>query len=123
MCSTPELPKLSGNSDIGGQTTQKKALPKQSLFDSKGIAWLGGNHVVGTRPFLALSDFKRDFLAFIEAGIALRLDFRMVDEQIVRSVLRSDETKSLACIEPLHCTCTHCTTPWPVLGRLTVPLD
>ena len=82
----------------------KKALPKQSLFDSKHVAWLGGNHVVRTWTLFALSNVKRDFLVFIEACVALCFDFRMVDEQIVRSVLRSDETKSLACIEPLHCT-------------------
>ena len=64
----------------------KKALSKQSLFGSKQVVELGGNHVIATRTFFALSDFKRDFLVFIEARIALCLDFRMVDEQIGCSV-------------------------------------
>ncbi len=51
--------------------TKKKALPKQSLFDSKHVVGLGGNNVVCTRTFFTFSDVKRDFLVFIEGRIPL----------------------------------------------------
>src|SRR5210317_1659167 len=101
----------------------KKALPKQSLYHSKRITRLDGNHVIRTWTFFTLPNVIRDLLILIKAGIALCSNLRIVDEQISRSVFRSDETKSLAGVKPLYCTCTHCFTPWPALDRFTVPLE
>ncbi len=90
----------------------KKALREQGLSIPSVLYGLGRDHIIGTRAFFAFSDFECDFLVFIERGIAARLNFRMMDEQIGRTVIGSDETKTFACIEPFDCTCTHCTTPW-----------
>ncbi len=68
---------------------------------------LGRDHIVGTWPFFALADLEVDFLIFIQSGVAASLDFRVVDEQISAAIIRSNETKSLACIEPFYFTCTH----------------
>jgi hypothetical protein len=68
---------------------------------------LGRRYIVGTWAFFALADFEIYLLIFIQSGIAARLDFRVMDEQIGAAVIRSDETKSLTCIEPFYFTCTH----------------
>ena len=45
--------------------------------------------------FLALSNLELNLLAFIERGIAGRLDFGMVDKQIFAAVIRDYESESL----------------------------
>ena len=67
-----------------------RAFPGSSL----GV-WLDGSHARRTRTLLALSDSKLDLLAFIERGIALGLDLRVMDEQIFAALVRSDEAESL----------------------------
>lgn len=83
--------------------------PANGAGPSCACAWWGlaGGDVGRAGAFLALSDFEVHRLALIEGGIALRLDLRMVDEQIVAATGRADETKSLALVEPLYCSCCH----------------
>ena len=58
-------------------------------------SWLDGGYIGRARPLLALPDGKLDLLAFIERGITLGFDLRVVDEQILAAAIRSDETESL----------------------------
>jgi hypothetical protein len=71
------------------------------------VLGLARGDVVRTRALLALSDLKIDRLTLIEGGVARGFDLRVVDEQVVSAIRRSDETKSLACVEPFHCAFCH----------------
>jgi len=57
--------------------------------------WLARNYVGRAGTLFALSNFELDLLAFIERGVAGRLDLRMVDKQILAAVVRDYEAKSL----------------------------
>ncbi len=70
--------------------------------DNVGCAW----------ALLALSNLELDLLAFIERCVAGGLDFRMMDEQIIATVIRNNKTETLGCVKPFYCTCTHCNSPW-----------
>ena len=69
--------------------------------------WLRRSNVSCTWAFLAFSDFKLDFLALIQRSIALYVDFRMVNEQIIAPIVGNNKTVSLLRIEPFHCTRTY----------------
>ena len=62
----------------------------------------GFDYVLGLQALGALLDFEFDGLAFVEGFIALGLDRRKVDENILPG-LALDESVSLAGVEPLHC--------------------
>jgi len=74
-----------------------------------GATWIGrpacqrleADYVLGLQALRALLDFKFDGLAFVEGLVALGLDRRKVDENILPG-LALDETVSLAGVEPLH---------------------
>jgi hypothetical protein len=77
-------------------------------FDSLALSYtLGWGYIGCTRAFFALADLKLNLLVFVKRGIAARLDFRMMDEQIFAAAIRSDKTKSFTRIEPFYCTCAH----------------
>lgn len=59
------------------------------------------------RAFLTLTDLKRDLLVLVQGGAAGHLDFRIMDKQILSTIVGSDKTKTLCRIKPLDCTCTH----------------
>ena len=73
-----------------------------------------GCYVDGTRAFFALAYLELDLLAFVQIRVTARLDFGVVDKQILASVVRNDEPKTFCAIEPLYCTCTHYNSPWPL---------
>jgi hypothetical protein len=87
--------------------TQKKPCHSAEPFDSFALFRLYWGYIVGTWAFFALSDLKANLLVFIEGGIASRLDFRVMDKQVIAAAIRSDKTKSLTRVEPFYCTCTH----------------
>ena len=68
---------------------------------------LSRNHIVCTWTLFAFANFISDCLILVESCITLSLDLRMVNEQIVAAIFRCNETKTLTCIEPFYCTCTH----------------
>jgi len=78
---------------------------------------LAGDYVGRTRAFSALSDLELDLLALIKIGIAGRLDFRVVDEQIFAATIGADKSKTFCPIKPFYCTYTHNSAPlafkWP----------
>jgi len=49
-----------------------------------------------------LRDGELDLLALGEGAEALRLDGRLVDEEVLAAVLGGDEAEALGVIEPLH---------------------
>jgi hypothetical protein len=71
------------------------------------VSTLYGSHTGCTRALLALSNLELDLLTFIERGVTLGFDLRVVDEQVLAAVIRSDETESLGRIEPLYRTSAH----------------
>ena len=101
--------------DFGLKCGHKKTLPEGRVFVICNDARvLRGDNVVGTWAFFALADFEADALVFIQRGVAVHLDLRMMHEQILAAVIGSDKTKTFACIEPLDCTCTHMYCSCPV---------
>ena len=60
-----------------------------------------------TWAFFALSDLVLDALAFVERRVAIRLDFRVVHEQVIATIIRGNEAIPLIRVEPLYNTCTH----------------
>src|SRR6478672_1363585 len=61
----------------------------------------------GLAPHLVGLQFKRDLLAFGEAGKPGTLDRRDMNEHILTAVGGGDEAKALLTVEPLHSTCRH----------------
>src|SRR5712671_5645713 len=59
------------------------------------------------RTLVALLQLELHLLTLGEAAEALRLDRGVVDEDVLPAAVRSDETKALRVIEPLHCTGRH----------------
>jgi len=60
-----------------------------------------------TWAFLALPDLELDLLAFIKRGIAVGFNLRVVNKQIISSIIGDNKTESLLCIEPFYFSCTH----------------
>src|SRR5215213_912721 len=82
----------------------------------------GAANRVGLRTLLALDDLEADPLALVEALVAVHLDGRVVDEDVLTAV-DGDEAEALLGVEPLHgakChVCSHvraCGRPLPVEG-------
>ena len=68
---------------------------------------LDRRYIVGAGAFFALADFELNLLVLVECRVTVDLNFGVMDEQIVAAVIRTNETETLACVEPLYCTCTH----------------
>src|SRR5690606_22462588 len=84
----------------------------------KSPAWAGLQNLVAgnsddrlypcrLRTLRTLGDFILDALAFLETAKALRIDRRVVHEDIGAAVFRRDESESLGVVEPLHCAVLH----------------
>jgi len=68
--------------------------------------------VLRRRPFLAFHDFELDLLAFFQSLETFTLNLGMMNEAVLRTVVRGNEPETLAVIEPLHLSCCwHCRTP------------
>ena len=72
---------------------------------------LAGDDISRTGTFFALSNLELHPLAFLKGGIAVRLDFRVMNEQIFTAVIGSDKSKAFFPIKPFYCTCTHFCAP------------
>src|SRR4051794_36009820 len=66
----------------------------------------GGPDGVGLRTLLALDDLEGDPLALVEALVAVHLDGRVVDEDVLAAV-DGDEAEALLGVEPLHAALCH----------------
>jgi hypothetical protein len=54
-----------------------------------------------------LLNFELNPLIFLERAIAAPLDRRVMDEKILRTIVRSDEAEALLTVEPLHSSLCH----------------
>ena len=72
---------------------------------------LEGLDVRGLQALGALGHFEFNRLAIVQRFVAISHDRGEMDENIL-TALALDESKALACVEPLHCTLffTHCFT-------------
>lgn len=57
--------------------------------------------------FFTLARFEFDPLAILQCPVSVRVDVRMMDEEVIAAALGLDESKSLLVVKPLHCTCFH----------------
>jgi hypothetical protein len=64
---------------------------------------LQADDVLSLKTFRSLLDFEFHCLAFVERLVPFRLDRREVHENVFTG-LALNETKTLCCVEPLHCT-------------------
>jgi hypothetical protein len=76
-------------------------------FLGNTLDYLLRDYVGRTRALFALSNIKLNLLAFLKIGVAGRLDFGVVDEQILAAVIGRDKSKALFSIKPFYCTCAH----------------
>lgn len=54
-----------------------------------------------------LGDFERNLIVLAQGFESFRLDGRVVDKQILTTVLGRDETIPFRIVKPLHCSCRH----------------
>src|SRR3954449_9839600 len=59
------------------------------------------------RALRSFSHLELDLLAFGETAETFHLDGGVVDEHVLRSAIRSNETIALCVVEPLHSTSCH----------------
>ena len=72
---------------------------------------LARDYVGRTRAFFPLSNLELNLLTFLKSRVAGRLDFRVMNEQVITAAVRTDKSKALLPIEPFYYTCTHYITP------------
>src|SRR5512146_252739 len=77
-----------------------------------GVGWsryrrfLQNLHVLGLESLWALGDVELHRLAFLQAAKTVRLDCRMMYENVL-AVLAADEPVTLGIVKPLHCSLFH----------------
>src|SRR5690349_6563972 len=64
-------------------------------------------NVLRLRALRALGDVELDLLVLVEGLVALRLDRRVVNEDVVAAVLLRDEAEALLRVEPLNSALSH----------------
>ena len=64
---------------------------------------LQADDVLSLKTFRSLLDFEFHSLAFVERLVTFRLNRRKVYEHVLTG-LALNETKTLRCVKPLHCT-------------------
>src|SRR6478736_8148933 len=63
--------------------------------------------VLRLRALRPLGDVELDLLVLVQRLVALRLDGRVVNEDVVAAVLLGDEAEALLSVEPLHGALSH----------------
>src|SRR5262249_28397167 len=66
------------------------------------LGFLDGSDSYCLRPFGPLPDLELNTLVFLERAIAASLNLGVVDEKVLRAVVRGDEAKALLTVEPFH---------------------
>jgi len=64
-----------------------------------------------TWAFFALSDLKFYLLTLLKSGVAISLDFRVMNKQIFTAAIRCDKSKAFLPVKPFYYTCTHYCAP------------
>src|SRR5260370_42564918 len=65
-------------------------------------------NVLSLRALRTLGDVELDLLVLVQRLVTLRLDRRVVHENVVAAVLLRDEAETLLGVEPLHGALSHC---------------
>lgn len=68
---------------------------------------LEGLHLRSTRPLGAAADLELYGLAILQRGIAVDLNFRVVDKEIFAAIVRLNESVAFFGVEPLDCSFAH----------------
>jgi len=63
---------------------------------------LQGSNVASCRAFSAVFDGEGNFLTFIQRFVTISHDSREVNEQVFRTVVRSDEAEAFVSVEPFY---------------------
>ena len=63
------------------------------------------------RSLVAVLGVEADFVALVEGAEAFAVDCALVDEEILRAVIRGDEAEALVRVEPLDCSAWHLCPP------------
>ena len=91
-----------------GDAKQKKGPAAGRAFRSSRFTFaLAGDHVRRAGTLSTLTDGELDLLVFVKCCVAFGSDFRVVNEEVFAAVIRSNEAKSLARVEPFYCACRH----------------
>jgi len=83
--------------------------PEQNPVNPRGFPAqpLDGCHPYRLRAFGPLADLELDSLILLKRAITVALDFRMVDEHVFRTAVRSDKAKTLFAVEPFNSSLCH----------------
>src|SRR5215204_1280127 len=78
------------------------------MSESTSARWSERADVLRLRTLGALGDVELDLLVLVQRLVTLRLDRRVVHENVVAAVLLRDEAETLLGVEPLHGALSHC---------------
>lgn len=87
----------------GGRSLSRRgplSREERFLLDSANLNRLGA--------LLALLNLELHPLSFVQGAVSRHLDLRLVDEEVLGAVIGDDEPEPLIAVEPLHNSCTHC---------------
>lgn len=74
---------------------------------SASLPDLGRLNLTGAGTLGAATHFKFNFLTVFEGGVAINLDFGVMDKEIFAAVFRLDESIAFFGVKPLYCSCAH----------------
>src|SRR2546429_7150970 len=71
------------------------------------VSFLDGCDSYRLGPFSSLRNLELNTLVFLERTVAAALDLGVVDEEVLRAVVRGDEAEALVTVEPFHSSLCH----------------
>jgi len=69
--------------------------------------FLDGSDSYCLGAFASLLNLELNALVFLERAIAASLDLGVVDEEVLRAIVRGDEAEALVTVEPFHSSLCH----------------
>ena len=71
------------------------------------VSFLDGSDSYCLGSFSSLLNVELNTLVFLERTMAASLDLGVVDEEVLRAVVRGDEAEALVTVEPFHSSLCH----------------
>ena len=71
------------------------------------VSYLDGSDSYCLGSFGSLLNLELNTLVFLERTMAASLDLGVVDEEVLRAVVRGDEAEALLTVEPFHSSLCH----------------
>src|SRR2546429_1165344 len=71
------------------------------------VSFLDGCDSYRLGPFSSLRNLELNTLVFLERAMAAALDLGVVDEEVLRAVVRGDKAEALVAVEPFHSSLCH----------------